>query len=381
MREKMGLKLSAFRVFLFALAALAGMIGLSFAASLVCNRSEFDDILSLSALAAVGTGSLIVLGYMFGEFFQNPKLLTWAKTEALQIGVSLVVVIAILGALTGFCSLAIGDTGRIFSALPAIYSGFEDKPMYDAGVIYLQNLMSLTHTNMMSLRYSLGAYEIRTTYTKMDCDKGCWISFVGSNIAVHSGESLLLAVANNLLSTATISYLSSLLQYFTLQYINNGIFVAFLPIAIVMRSMPFMRQFGGALVAIFISLYIMYPVMLGFDSIIASGMAGGGTIDLYRYGGCPGSDLLRAQGRPPAVNCHSDSDYDEMNMDLSIPQVLTGSLPPTPPLDQQARASALIFLIAVFLPALNFIIIAAMARGVGQLLGEDVDISRLGQMV
>ena len=45
------------------------------------------------------------------------------------------------------------------------------------------------------------------------------------------------------------------------------------------------------------------------------------------------------------------------------------------------EVNALIFLSAIFLPAINFIVIAALARDLTHFLGEEADISRLGQMV
>ena len=45
------------------------------------------------------------------------------------------------------------------------------------------------------------------------------------------------------------------------------------------------------------------------------------------------------------------------------------------------KANVLMFLVGVFLPALNFIIIIALARDISGLLGDEADISRIGQMV
>jgi hypothetical protein len=52
-----------------------------------------------------------------------------------------------------------------------------------------------------------------------------------------------------------------------------------------------------------------------------------------------------------------------------------------PTLEQALMFNALIFISAVFLPALNFIVIAALARDLSRFLGDEADISRLGQMI
>jgi hypothetical protein len=45
------------------------------------------------------------------------------------------------------------------------------------------------------------------------------------------------------------------------------------------------------------------------------------------------------------------------------------------------QLNILIFLTSIFLPAINFIVIAALGRELSRFLGEEADISRLGQMV
>ncbi|MCX6773139.1 MAG: hypothetical protein NTV88_05230 [Candidatus Micrarchaeota archaeon] len=377
------------RIALLLLTLLAAAPSLLNASGMVCNPATFNDTLSFSAMAAIGTIAIIAVCYMFGEFFQNARMLTWSKTEILQVFMSLIIVLVILQIMSSFCSFRIDEISSIFisSHPPAIYANFGSETMYDAASIYLENLMAITSTNMQSLRYSLGAYEIRTTYTTYNCNMACFLSLVGSNEAPHSGESMQLALTNNLLSTATIAYLSAVFQYFTLQYIQSGVFILFLPIAIVIRSAPFMRQFGGALIAIFLSLYIMYPIMMIFNASIASGMAGTGTspaIKIYHYPGCPGENLFKQVGGSAGVDCKTTDgtyNYDEEDLSLSFGQLLTGSMPDPAPFTEQARSSALIFLVAVFLPAVDFLVIAAMARGISHMLGEEVDISRLGQMV
>ncbi|MBI4399550.1 hypothetical protein HY570_02265, partial [Candidatus Micrarchaeota archaeon] len=97
---------------------------------------------------------------------------------------------------------------------------------------------------------------------------------------------------------------------------------------IMMRSLPFLRGFGGALISISLGLFIFYPFMLVLDALLF--------LPLYN------------------------------NLTITDP-LLT-------------RASAL-FIAAVFLPALNFVIISAFTRELSHLFGGDVDVSKLSQMI
>ncbi len=368
----------------------------------ICEEATANQIFWLAGMAALGTGIMIALAYMFGEVFQNARVLTWAKTEIMQVFVSLIIVGAVLGTAQLFCTLEVGEISSIFTPqhLPKIYENHQTASIYSGAIIYLENLMDAAQTNMRSLRYLVGAYEIRTSYTSMTCKNECWISLMGTNEAAYGGESLQLAIANNLLSTATISYLTAAFEYFTLQYIVNGLFLVLLPLAIVMRSIPFMRQFAGALVAIFIALYIMYPTMLLLNAMMAPGMvnnlSGSSSPPVFYLSDCKGLDLFTYKDASPGAECEKQGStaggktytYDEAGLGGSwsgisaeVPYAPNGAAGDSNRLEDYVRTSGLIFLLTVFLAAFNFIVIAAVARGLSHFLGEEVDISRLGQMI
>jgi len=113
---------------LFAILTLAIVLsGPANAAGEICGEGGFDPVMSLAAIATVGTAAVIVLCYMFGEFFQNPRMLTWAKTEVFQVFISLALAGAVLGLAGTFCNLRIGDVAQVMtpnaagpSAMPAV---------------------------------------------------------------------------------------------------------------------------------------------------------------------------------------------------------------------------------------------------------------------
>ncbi|VVB99922.1 Uncharacterised protein [uncultured archaeon] len=355
--------------------------------------AEFSGTLQLCAIAGVAMAALIALTYMFGEFFQNPKMLTWAKTEAMQLFVSLVIATVVIWAVGTFCTVqAVELKGMLNNNLPVLYSAHPDLTLYSAGINYLENLAGMALANVASIRYNLGAYEIRTTFTEYKCDGICLFTMSSTNEAAFGGETLNLAVTNNLLSTATISYFTAEFQYFTMLYIANGLFVSFLPLAIVIRSIPFMRQFGGALVGIIMALYILYPAMVVVDSYVAPGLAQATGATLYARDGisCGGHGekvFSVMAGSPPSpqayVTCLDSGAGLKQETELANSGTYRSdmtALAPSP-LAASIKLNVLIFLASVFLPAINFIVIAALARDMTRFLGEEADISRLGQMV
>ncbi|VVC01727.1 Uncharacterised protein [uncultured archaeon] len=308
--------------------------------------------------------------------------------------------LALLFILMMFCNIQVGEFQNMFGIYPKLFASHNTESIYSSADLFLQNLQRLSIENMAALRYNLGVYEIRTTFTKYECDSTCLFAQTSLNIALYSGESMLLAVTNSLLSTATIAYLGAAFQYFTLQYIYGGLFLLFLPLAIVLRSVPFMRQLGGALIGIFVALYILYPLMINVDAFVAPGMAKAAQpLILYDrsddgYDCAPGGvaagsplDLYAVNGAPSYVQCiQSESKFTEEGIKGGGAVFTTTShmddlLPSSVKITDALKVNVLIFLTAVFLPALNFVVIAVFAREISRFLGEEADISRLGQMI
>lgn len=347
----------------------------------VCSASSFNDLLLYCGIAGLGMISLIAAVYMAGETMQNPRMLIWAKSEAWEVLFSLFIAGMVVFAISTFCSLKVGEVGNIFTGLPKIYTGFEGKNAYQASMMYLENLAGFGLRNMAAIRYNLGAYEVRTSFQQYKCGLLCFLTLTSLSETSYSGESINLSVLNNLLGVATTSYLAVLFQYFTLQYIVGGLFAVFLPIAIIMRSIPFMRNFGGALIGIIVALYVMYPMAQITGAIavpyLAQGIGGGVEMVDRTTTNCAGIDVFAPISGPNPVSCiGGDSEGSLIRGWTDF-----ANLPSPHSMTESIKGNVLMFLAAIFLPALEFIVVAALARDISGLLGEEADISRLGQMV
>jgi len=399
-----------YRIFLFLFASvLAFSPTLSFATPFSCNPTQFNGIMELCVIASTAMFALIALTYIGGEAFQSARMLTWAKTEVIQAIASVAIASVVLFAMFSMCSFQVGELQSVFglSSMPAIYAANSGADtLYNGAMRYVENLAAVSLSNVNSLRYDLGAYEIRTSYNTFACRGICIFSLASTSISTFGGESMNMAITNNLMGIGTIAYLSSIFQYFTLIYIYSGLFLIFLPLAIVLRSVPFMRHFGGSLVAIFVALYIMYPFMLVVDAYVVPGFVSDNSVVMCSRDGrnCDGSEVFStasSQGIecsiPPAPGGTSVcGGYNEWQMEQVASWGVGGigegeleggrgvkamkSLSPNT-LARAIHLNILIFLADVFLPALNFIVIAAFGRELSRFLGEEADLSRLGQMI
>jgi len=387
-----------FRIALFVFLSLAALLPSALHAEdlpFTCDASKFNDTMQVCGIAVLAMFAIIALAYIGGEAAQSPRMLTWAKSEAVQAFASLAIASVLLFVVFAMCNLRVGELQAVFglSSMPKIYqdapspySGGLDS-LYAGAMRYTENLAALALGNVASLRYDLGAYELRTSFNTFECDGICIFSLSSTSVSYFGGESMNLAVTNNLLGIATVSYLSVIFQYFTLVYIYSGLFLTFLPLAIIIRSVPFMRHFGGSLIAIFVALYVMYPLMLVADAYVAPGLVPQGppvTMCGRDFLNCQGIGVFSTGAKQGAV-CSQGTDpcygkESEKGMENSWQQSAMSDLSPNT-LGRAISFNVLIFLAAVFLPALNFIVIAAFGRELSRLLGEEVDMSRLGQMI
>ena len=346
----------------------------------VCSSGSFNDIMLLSGVAGLGMAIIVALVFMAGQAMQNPRMLSWAKSELWEVMFSLFVAGLILFCIFTFCSLQVGEIAQVSSQLPGIFIGHETANTYDAAAMYLENVAGFGLRNIAAIRSNLGAYEMRTSFQQYECSPLCFMTLTSFINAKYSGESVDLAVSNNLLGTATVSYLSVLFQYFTMQYVVSGLFVVFLPIAIVVRSIPFMRNFGGAMVGIILALYIMYPLSQISSAISAPYLASGlGGISFPDRDGtsCAGMGVFTSPSGANPISCQPA----KLEKNLGSDWLHASTLPGPWSMQELIKANVLMFLVGVFLPALNFIIIIALARDISGLLGDEADISRIGQMV
>ena len=391
------------RTVLFLFASLAIMANALHADTpFACSLDKFNDTMMLCGIAALSMVALIALTYIGGEAMQSARMITWAKTEAVQVAASLVIVGIVIFVLSTMCNFQVGEMQSVFglSAMPKIYqaAGSGTDNLYSGAMRYIENVAALSLSNVASMRYDLGSYEIRTSYTTFDCSGDCLLSLSSVSISPFSGDSMSLAISNNLMGIATVSYLSAIFQYFTLVYIYGGLFMVFLPFALVIRSVPFMRHLGGSLIAIFVSLYILYPLMLVADAYIAPGFVAnslsasagntGRVVMCDRDNrGCSGSEIYVMGNLPSdtSIQCSNGGDpcnghYEWEMENIGRSKSAMNGLHPND-LSRAIRLNVLLFLTVVFLPALNFIVIAAFGRELSRFLGEEADMSRLGQMI
>lgn len=349
------------------------------------------DTYSLAIFATFISAMFIGLAYALGQLMSNPRFNVWAKTELYQVIVSVALVFISLF-LVGIIGL---DTEAEFSIKAGAIAGLaSDEAEYSKPSIsdsdsvfktsekYLKNLAFFAHRSVRGSRAMIAATDAYSKYMRTPCTPAlllCLMGVNGVNVRPISGAAAFMQGANVLLYTSTAAYLSLLAQIFFLKFIQHGdgLLKMYLPLAIVLRSLPFMRQLGGGLLAICFALFILYPGLLFIESAFWNPYDWiGGTTDSEGTWKTVESFLpVESDNTPLAYGdlFMSGGDWSFLgdNTTESTMSVY----------DDITRMTSASFLCSTFLFTFNMIAVSAAAVMFARLLGAEVDLSRLVQIV
>lgn len=356
----------------------------------ICSPSATDVIQGivypLTAISATVTTLIVALSYMVGTAIANPRITLWAKTEVMQLFISLLVVGVVLQAINTFCAVDIGPLYSALSGGTAVVA--PGTTFFSAANAYLVEGGTWIHELLHSTRYHIGGYSILQMFGRNKCEDvgdewnwlfclfGAAISSAGgasgassTTVAPDSGYGLLTSALGVSYNTITFSYLSILNYIFILRYVFSGFVLFFLPLGIFLRALPYMRTLGSLLMSVAISFLIIYPFILSafyIDFKSARILVPTSDAFLYVY--------------------ENPGEWRDIGTEVDLSNAFSGSLY-SDVFDDGEQTVEIIkltgnaFLVGVFIPSLALLGAAAAVTYINRFLGEEVDLSRIVQLM
>ncbi len=227
--------------------ALLSLLSISFATSFLPEFAWEGVGLIVSAFALVM--AILAITYMFAKLISGIsslseiRLQTWARAEAFNLGISAVLILGIIVTL-GIVSTALNET-------------FDQDP-FETSYEYLNDLSTgkgiQTAENLLQ-----SSYRDQLTATKHFFMSGVGI-WGGAGKDFRADYLSRSAHKDMLMNFALMGVVSLEIQKLFLQFIQNATLSILLPIAIVLRIIPFSRQAGNFLIAISIGFLIIFPL-------------------------------------------------------------------------------------------------------------------------
>ncbi len=303
-------------------------------------------------------------GWIFGRFSRFPLATdVWAKEQIAHIIISALLIVFAVGLLQFACS----DT------LASIFD-VSASNMFEGAQDYLDDQADLAYKSMTAFRYNMGVAEIRSSQSRWEsrAEFGIFGGGQGTSYSPHSGQRSYVSIFNIGMNAGTMYLLNIYFMYYVMNYIFYGLAFMF-PLGILLRSFPFVKNIGNALIALSFGLFIFFPFMLMFNDATWGEYIEVNKPSTYGFNSELDTNInyYTIEEQDPATRNPwylADKEYSPSQ----------DSLPALGPL---AKLSAQSFIGTVFLPAINWIIIIVLIKEISKLLGQEIDIRRLARMV
>jgi len=352
----------------------------------VCNAG-FDLIMQSAVYPVLGIASLlmgvIIAGvYMYGEAIHNPKAAVWAKTEIAQLFISIVFTILLISFMGALCSFKVADVVSITN----LSSTNIDKNMnfFEGAHTYLYSAANYSHNVLKIERHILGGVNMGENRARWCCGPDCsganelWCLFgsSGMSVSAYSGASIMNAAIGAAFNSALISYMSAMNFLFIFLYGISGMMLFLFPMGVVVRSIPFMRGLGSLMLAVGACFFIVYPLLLNVLFLISD------STDMFTYtvngknriegyidadDGLSSWEFFQAMWAYGSYDQFEDLIFDDPSGYKFVNDALAVA----------GRA----FVIGVFFPTIALLGTIASIKYVGRLLGEEIDLSRVVQLI
>ncbi|HID73170.1 TPA: hypothetical protein EYP38_04460, partial [Candidatus Micrarchaeota archaeon] len=183
-------------------------------------------IIPLAGVSAMATIMIIIITFFLGRLLSNPKLTLWAKTEMLQVFISLGIIMFLGTTMNTFCAIDLGDVAAIFET--GVSTASPPDSIYDAAETYLVEAMLYSHNAMATIRYHLQAYTIFSYLSVFDCDFFCLFGYSGTNTMPFGGYAAYQSAMNIFLNSTLMAHITVTSYLFLLMFIYRGFVFLFL---------------------------------------------------------------------------------------------------------------------------------------------------------
>jgi len=221
----------------------------------------FSDWTIAGLLGVAATISIIALAALAGYAFNLPDVKAFADAEIMQAIVSVLLIASLLGLVGFFDSVA--REALATAGLPI--ACVQGEPCYiTAAKYYLDTL----YETASQYSYDELKESIRTQKAASQgiaAQLNFWqLFYAGSNIRLDAWMSIMGERAGAIFETVSKLMASIYAQRYFIDVVAYGIAPVFMLLGIVLRTFFFTRKLGGLLLAIAISLFIIYPLTYAF---------------------------------------------------------------------------------------------------------------------
>jgi len=304
---------------------------------------------------------LTAMIFMLGRALDNQSLINRAKTDLYQIMVTAAILVVFASFISGLCAI---DATQFGLTAPSLFDASRSYFLYAQSVAFNSYISTV---NSIMLLSGLSSLYVKGEPIKI----GAYIG-IGMDMRPFAGFTSALG-ALNLLSNLTMLSVSITSGFITiLNAIETWFLNLLLPAGVVLRCFTPTREFGGVLISIAIGLFIFYPLLFAFSYMLIGQLP---PLPLPDTGGW----LEFTLSELAIFSSTSILPFGLIVTTLGQMLFIGGMAG-----DSIAEAFTQVggALLPVFiLPAINWIILVSIVKGISRVMGEEVDISSLTRLI
>ena len=332
------------------------------------NYFFFPDWVLISFLAMAASASLLALLFLLSRFFGNEAGEAHAKMEVYELGATVVIMFIVIALINGACGIRAGallgpeevaDLNLFDAAAETL-----DKFSYE-----LLKVFTLLHTVYIP-------FDFLTTATLTQRPLG-----MGTEFQPTAGIGAVMKPAFiNSLQMIAIAFVVVRAQLLVLDFSTFAMLKFYLPLGIILRSFTPTRRIGGTLIGLTLGLVLIYPYLIVLNGLTIFST---NPFDLDSFWDDLG-DIWSAAAEPYRQWEQSSlSVVEPVGLLVLLKALITtgfGGIIGTY-YALAMRTAAVAFLIGIFFPALNTLILVTTIRYLTKAFGEEIDVTSLTRMI
>jgi len=357
---------------------------ISGSASLAGGSAGLWGWAALAGLALSTSAVILAFLYVWAALFRNPQLYTYVKQELMELFISGILVIFILGAVAGISDLRIS----ILVPKELLPSGIEpDTNIYEATAAFYKQVDD-DISGWLNMNYVMNIY-VDQVASVTPYARPLGVGLVASPMAGFASP--LKQVLYNMSVTLSIAFVINHAQAVVYLFALDAFLKFYLPAGIFLRCFTPTRRIGGTLIGVALAFLFFFPAisvisycmlynssmgpLVSFNTMLVSYIsdtgAGGFQGVFTRFFGNSFSD---AGSSVTGLMSGVFGSIGTLFKNLVGTTMLTFLMVP-------ASCIAWAFVIGFILPTFNVLLFTQAARDMSKILGEEVDVTSLTRMI
>ncbi len=323
---------------------------------------------ALAVAAMAASVAILVILYLVDVFFGNEQGIAAMKLELFELFTTAFIVLVVIALLDAACIVPIGailapDEVAELNLFEAAAQILDD---FSKSIVIVSTILHGVYIHL----------DFLTTTTLTQRPMG-----MGTEFQPTAGIGAVMKPAFiNSLQMLAVSFIIVRAQLAILDFVTFAMLKFYLPIGIILRSFTPTRRIGGTLIGLTLGLVLVYPYLIILNGLTIYDMD---PFYIDEYLGSIGGMLDAAwepfnQFQGGALSLAGGLDI--LTMIKLFISSLFGSLLGIY-LALTLRTAAVAFMIGLFFPALNMLILVTVVRYLTKSFGEEIDVSNLSRMI